>query len=74
MSPPNRPRDGNQLAKLVVDMATGQIPNDKDEILNPPEPSGHASSAKARREPDAGAASRDRAQGGSGALGEVASL
>ena len=34
MSPPNRPRDGNQLAKLVV----------------------------------------DRAQGSSGALGEVASL
>ena len=30
MPAPKRPRDGNQLAKLVVDMATGQVPNDKD--------------------------------------------
>lgn len=48
MALPKRPRDGNQLAKLVVDMATGQVPNDKDEILNPPEPSGRVNSAKAR--------------------------
>ena len=45
---PKRPRDGNQLAKLVVDMATGAIPNDKDEILNPPAPPARAASAKAR--------------------------
>lgn len=25
---PKRPRDVNQLAKMVVDMTTGQIPND----------------------------------------------
>ena len=48
MPMPKRPRDGNQLAKLVVDMATGQVPNDKDEILNPPEPAGRTNSAKAR--------------------------
>ena len=29
-------------------MATGQVPNDKDEILNPQEPSGRVNSAKAR--------------------------
>ena len=48
MPTPKRPRDGNQLAKPVVDMATGQAPNDKDEILNPQEPPGRANSAKAR--------------------------
>ena len=42
------PRDGNRLAKLVVDMATGEVPNDKDGILNPPEPADRATSAKAR--------------------------
>ena len=46
---PKRPRDGNQLAKLVVDTATGEAPNDKDEVLAPAEePSGRAKSAKAR--------------------------
>ena len=45
---PKRPRDPNQLAKLVVDMATGAVPNDKDEILNPPPPAGRVNSAKAR--------------------------
>ena len=45
---PKRPRDSNQLAKLVVDMATGDVPNDKDEILDPTAPSGRANSAKAR--------------------------
>ena len=28
-----RPRDTAELARLVVDMATGEIPNDKDEVL-----------------------------------------
>jgi hypothetical protein len=27
---PRRPRDPNQLAKLIVDMATGQAPRDED--------------------------------------------
>ena len=35
---PKRPKDPGQLAKLVVDMATGKIPNDKEEILNPDHP------------------------------------
>ena len=26
--PPKRPRDPNQLAKMVVDIATGELPND----------------------------------------------
>ena len=25
---PKRPRDPNQLAKLIVDMSTGEVPND----------------------------------------------
>ncbi len=37
MHTPKRPRDPAQLAKLMVDMTTGQVPNDKDEILNLPE-------------------------------------
>lgn len=49
MHTPKRPRDPAQLAKLMVDMTTGQVPNDKDEILNPPEDgrsrSGHARAA-----------------------------
>ena len=49
MPVPKRPRDGHQLAMLVADMATGEAPNDKDEILSPEsEPAGWASSAKAR--------------------------
>ena len=40
---PKRPRDVNQLAKAVVDMTTGQIPND-----SLAEPSGRARSGKAR--------------------------
>ena len=53
---PKRPRDGNQLAKLVVDMATGAIPNDKDEILNPPAPPCPCGQRQgARRQSDAGA-------------------
>jgi len=49
---PKRPRDPNQLAKLVVDMATGEVPNDKDEVLaalsEQEQPTGRAKSAKAR--------------------------
>ena len=33
---PKRPKDPAQLAKLVVDMATGKVPNDKDEVLGRP--------------------------------------
>ena len=40
---PKRPRDTNQLAKMVVDMTTGQIPND-----SLAEPSGKAKGGKAR--------------------------
>ena len=52
MSRPKRPRDPNQLAKLVVDMATGAVPNDKEQVLEAireeQEPTGRARSAKAR--------------------------
>ena len=30
---PRRPRDTAQLAKLALDMATGEVPNDKAEVL-----------------------------------------
>ena len=33
MPVPKRPSDPAQLAKLVVDMATGEVPNDKDQVL-----------------------------------------
>ena len=39
---PNRPRDANQLAKRVVDLATGSASDDV------PEPAGRAKSAQAR--------------------------
>ena len=39
---PDRPRDANQLAKRIVDLATG---NASDEV---PEPTGRAKSAHAR--------------------------
>ncbi len=50
---PKRPRDGSELAKLVVDMATGSVPNDKEQVLAELErqaapPTGRAKSAKAR--------------------------
>ena len=35
---PKRPKDPAQLAKLVVDMATGKVPNDKA-ALDRPKPS-----------------------------------
>ncbi|MDD9986510.1 MAG: hypothetical protein OXQ31_09580 [Spirochaetaceae bacterium] len=47
---PKRPRDPAQLAKLIVDIGTGEVPNDKDDILNPPEPAGNARGAHARAE------------------------
>ena len=40
---PKRPRDTNQLAKLIVDMTTWQVPNDSFEA-----PSGRAVGGKAR--------------------------
>ena len=40
---PDRPRDTNQLAKLMVDMTTGQVPNDSFD-----EPSGRAKGGHAR--------------------------
>ena len=47
-----RPRDTAGLARVVVDMATGEVPNDKDEVLaamdGQDEPTGRAKGAKAR--------------------------
>ena len=49
---PRRPRDCNQLAKLVVDVATGEVPNDKEQVLaalsEQKQPTGRTKSAKAR--------------------------
>lgn len=49
---PKRPRDSNQLAKLMVDVATGEVPNDKEQVLaalrEQEQPTGRAKSAKAR--------------------------
>ena len=49
---PRRPRDPNQRAKLVVDMATGEVPNDKEQVLaalrEHEQPTGRTKSAKAR--------------------------
>ena len=48
-----RPRDTVGLARLIVDMATGEVPSDTPEVLaamegQEPEPTGRAKSAKAR--------------------------
>ena len=53
MKLPKRPRDPAQLGKLVVDMATGEVPNDKAQVLEAlrevREPAtGRAKSAKER--------------------------
>jgi hypothetical protein len=32
---PRRPRDPNQLAKLIVDMATGRAPRDEERAVDP---------------------------------------
>ena len=50
---PRRPRDTAQLAKLALDMATGEVPNDKAEVLaalsgQDAQPTGRAKSAKER--------------------------
>ena len=47
--PPERPRDTNQLAKLMVHMTTGQVPNDS--LDEPPARAkgGHAVSMSAER-------------------------
>ena len=50
---PKRPRDTAQLAKLMLDMATGEVPNDKAEVLaalsgQDAQPTGRAKSAKDR--------------------------
>ena len=43
---PNRPRDPNQRAKRVVDMATGEVPNDKGQVLARLERAGAAHRAR----------------------------
>lgn len=48
---PKRPRDPNQLAKIVVDIATGEVAD------TPPEPKDKAAAAKGR----AGGAARSTA-------------
>ena len=52
MALPRRPRNPNQLAKLVVDMATDEVLNDKEQVLaalsEQEQPTGRAKSAKAR--------------------------
>jgi hypothetical protein len=35
MAKPKRPRDVNQLAKMIVDMATGNAPPDPEPTKNP---------------------------------------
>ena len=58
---PKRPRDPIARAKLVMDMLTGERPNDKEQVLasDPEQPTGPAKAAKARaRQPDGGAAIR----------------
>ena len=48
MGRPKRPKDVTQCAKLVGDMLTGEVPNDKEDILTPPEPVGRQRSGQAR--------------------------
>jgi len=38
MALPKRPLDPAEMAHLVGQMATGEIPNDKDQALAPPRP------------------------------------
>ena len=45
---PKRPADVTQCAKLVGDMLTGEVPNDKDDVLHPPEPEGRQRSGHGR--------------------------
>ena len=54
MTLPKRPRDPIARTKLVMDMLTGELPNDKEQALAAirgepdPEPTGPAKAAKAR--------------------------
>ena len=55
MSLPKRPRDPIARAKLVMDMLTGEKPNDKEQVIaalqeqqEPQQPTPHAKAAKAR--------------------------
>ena len=53
MALPSTPRDPAPLAKFVVDMAAGEMPNDKEQVLEERRrqsepPAGRAKSAKAR--------------------------
>lgn len=43
---PKRPRDTNQLAKMVVDIATGELPNDSFDKPSGKAKGGHARAAK----------------------------
>ena len=49
---PKRPRDPAQLGRLTVQMATGEVENDKEQVLaalaEQEPPTGRAKSAKAR--------------------------
>ena len=69
---PKRPRDTNQLAKAVVDIATGQAPDAPE----PANPAKRAAGRKGRRgprvQPFPGEAQRDRGRGRLGALGNGA--
>lgn len=49
MGRPKRPKDPVERTKLILDMLTGEVPNDKAEVLaEQPEPTGPAKAAKAR--------------------------
>ena len=47
---PKRPKDPVARARVVMDMLTGEVPNDKDQVLErvPAQENGHAKAAKAR--------------------------
>jgi hypothetical protein len=45
MANPKRPRDPNQRAKLIVDIATGEAEDARDEVLTPTE-RGHLGGVK----------------------------
>ena len=67
---PPRPHDVTQNARLVARMLTGEVPNDKDEILNPsekPEPEGRQRSGLARAKALTAERRREIAQQGAAA-------
>ena len=59
----DRPRDPTQLAHVVGQIVTGELPNDKDDILDPPEPSIKVKGAKARAAPRLPSAGRRSPRG-----------